>query len=148
MPGKGLKRANFGTAWLTLSLTFCLHVVDEALNDFLGVYNPVVSAVRERFPLLPLPRFEFGAWITGLSIAITICLAATPLAYRGNRILAPIAWVLTVVMALNAILHFTGSIYLGRWMPGVYSSPLLLAASIYLIASLIRRTERSVDSAG
>jgi hypothetical protein len=67
-------------------------------------------------------------------------------AYGGNRLLARVGWFYAVVMTLNAILHFAGSIYLDRWMPGVYSSPLLLAASAYLIASLIRRKDGPVDS--
>ena len=95
--------------------------------------------VTETLPLPPFPTFAFATWITGLVVAITICLAVTPLAYRGNRILAGFAWFYAVVMVVNAVLHFVGSVYLDRWMPGVYSSPLLLAAAIYLIVTLIRR---------
>lgn len=59
------------------------------------------------------------------------------MAYRGNRLLVRIAWFYAVVMTLNTTLHSAGSIYCDSWMPGVYSSPPLLAASIHLIASLI-----------
>jgi len=39
-------------------------------------------------------------------------------------------------MAGNGMLHLVGSIYLRKAMPGVYSAPLLLAAAIYLLASV------------
>ena len=35
----------------------------------------------------------------------------------------------------NPVLHITSSIYFHRWMPGLYSSPLLLVAAIYLLAT-------------
>ena len=48
-----------GWAWVGLSLALALHVTDEALNDFLSFYNPMVRRIREEVPLLPLPTFEF-----------------------------------------------------------------------------------------
>jgi hypothetical protein len=36
-------------------------------------------------------------------------------------------------MAANGLQHIAGSIYMGRLMPGVYSSPLLVICSIYLL---------------
>jgi hypothetical protein len=37
------------------------NVLDEALTDFLSVYNLAVQAIRKRFPFLPLPTFTFRA---------------------------------------------------------------------------------------
>jgi hypothetical protein len=34
---------------VTLSLALAAHVADEALTDFLAVYNPFVRSARERF---------------------------------------------------------------------------------------------------
>jgi len=34
----------FGFAWVLLSLALTLHVIDEALTDFLSVYNPAVPS--------------------------------------------------------------------------------------------------------
>jgi len=34
----------FGFAWVLLSVALTLHVTDEALSDFLSVYNPAVRA--------------------------------------------------------------------------------------------------------
>jgi hypothetical protein len=41
-----------------------------------------------------------------------------------------------VLMLLNGLGHIAGSFYLGRLAPGVYSAPLLLASSIYLLWSV------------
>src|SRR5439155_13684259 len=44
----------FGVAWVVLCVALSVHVADEALTDFLSVYNPAVRAIRSRFPFLPL----------------------------------------------------------------------------------------------
>jgi hypothetical protein len=36
---------------------------------------------------------------------------------------------------MNAALHISSSIYFHRWMPGVYSSPVLLIAAVFLLVS-------------
>jgi hypothetical protein len=45
----------------------------------------------------------------------------------------------------NGLLHIAGSFYLGRLMPGVYSSPILLLASAWLFinAPLIKNQKRT-----
>jgi hypothetical protein len=40
-------------------------VTDEALTDFLSVYNPAVQAIRKRVPFIPLPIFKFRVWLAG-----------------------------------------------------------------------------------
>ena len=59
-----------GVAWLLLTITLAVHVVDEAVHDFLSTYNPIVRSVRERLPLLPLPTFSFGVWLAGLTMTV------------------------------------------------------------------------------
>jgi hypothetical protein len=65
---------HLGIAWVLLCMAFAAHVVDEALTDFLSVYNPAVGAIRQKLPFLPLPTFTFGIWLTGLIIAVIILL--------------------------------------------------------------------------
>jgi hypothetical protein len=60
---------NLGRAWVALSVTLGAHVADEALTDFLSVYNPLVLAARERFGWFPMPTFTFGIWLAGLILA-------------------------------------------------------------------------------
>jgi hypothetical protein len=122
----------FGYAWIFLAAALALHVTDEAMTDFLSVYNPTVRAIRERLPFLLLPTFSFGVWLTGLCVGILLLFCLSPLAFRGSRFLIWVAFPLSIIMLGNGLLHIAGSFYLGRLMPGVYSSPILLIASAWL----------------
>lgn len=122
----------FGVAWIFLSLALTLHVIDEALTDFLSVYNPAVQAIRKRFPFLPLPIFTFRVWLAGLCLGILVAFGLSFLAFRGSRLAIVVAYPVAVLMFANGIGHIVASLYRRRAMPGVYSSPLLVAASAYL----------------
>ena len=138
------RRADFGFAWLLLCLAFCAHVADEALTHFLNIYNPTVLAMRERFAWFPMPTFGFREWLIGLIFANLVLLALTPFAYRNTRPLRPLAYFFAAVMLLNGLGHtwFTLlghtvlSVRFPRPAPGFYSSPILLATSIYLFLRL------------
>jgi len=135
---------NFGLAWILLCLAFCAHVADEALTGFLNVYNPTVTAMRNRLGWFPMPTFEFRQWLVGLIVANLILLALTPFAYRNARGLRPLAYFFAGVMLLNGMGHtvFTvlgrtvASVQFPRPAPGFYSSPFLLITSIYLFMRL------------
>ncbi len=128
--------SHFGPAWLALCIALAIHVTDEALTDFLSVYNPAVRAIRARFPFLPLPTFTFPVWLGGLITVTVLLFALSPAAFRGESGMRPTAYVFGVVMAGNGLLHLAGSVYLRRAMPGLYSAPLILGAAIYLLASV------------
>ena len=132
--GDGASR--FGVAWVALCIALSIHVVDEALTDFLSVYNPAVRAVRARFPFLPLPTFTFPYWLGGLITVTVFLFALAPAAFRGEPGMRPAAYIFGIVMAGNGLLHLGGSVYMRRAMPGVYSAPIILAAAIYLLASV------------
>jgi hypothetical protein len=120
-------------AWLALCFAFALHIIDEAANDFLFWYNPNALALRSRLPWLPVPVFTFPVWITSLAVAVFGLTALTPFVRRGQQWLVPLAFVYGIIHVANALGHITGSI-LGRWFaPGVYSSPVLLAAALWLL---------------
>ena len=122
-----------GWAWIGLCAALAIHVADEALTDFLAVYNPAVLAVRERYPSIPLPTFTFETWIALLIFAVVALAAASYFVWKGRWAMRPISYVFAIVMLLNGLLHVAWSIYVGKLMPGVYSSPLLLITSIALI---------------
>ena len=126
---------NLGWGWIALTMALALHVTDEALTNFLSVYNPTVLAIRQRVSFLPLPTFTFRVWLSGLVLAIILLLALSPFAVRGARWIMFAAYVFGFLMIVNGLQHIAGSVYMGRWMPGVYSSPLLLVCSIYLLLS-------------
>jgi hypothetical protein len=119
----------FGLAWLLFAGALAVHVWDEAAHNFLSVYNPTARAIRGRFPFLPLPVFSFRDWLILLGAAILLLLALSPFVFRGVRWLKIAAIPVALLAGLaNGTLHLLASLYYGRWMPGVYSAPLLLAA--------------------
>jgi hypothetical protein len=128
----------FGLAWLGLCLALAAHVADEATTGFLAVYNPTVEAIRSRVPWLLLPTFTFRVWLRLLILAVALLMGLSVFAFRGARWLRPVAYVFATVMLLNAAGHTAGTIYMGRAMPGVYSSPLLLVGAIWLLAATRR----------
>lgn len=145
-------RNNFGMAWLLLCLAFCAHVADEALTGFLGIYNPTVLAMRAQYSWFPMPTFEFRQWLTGLIVANVVFLLLTPFAFRNAWWLRPLAYFYTGVHLLNATGHTVAtifgqtvsSIHFARPAPGFYSSPLLFAASIYLLVRLRASAGKSI----
>jgi hypothetical protein len=138
-----------GIAWVLLCLGLALHVADEALTGFLNVYNPTAREIARRTGFGP-PTFTFGVWLGGLIFAVCVLLMLSPAAFRNARAWRPLAYVFATIMLLNAISHTVGSI-LGhsfaditfpRPMPGFYSSPVMLAASLWLFWNL-RQTRQS-----
>jgi hypothetical protein len=81
----------FGHAWVALTLALACHIADEALTDFLSVYNPLVRQGRERFGWFPMPTFTLGVWLTGLCALVVVLFLLSPLAYRGLRFVRAIA---------------------------------------------------------
>lgn len=138
----------WGASWLCLSLALALHVWDEATHDFLAVYNPTVLAIRERLPSLPLPTFTFGVWLLGLIVAVTVLLLLSVFAFRGSSWLRPISYGLAVIMLLNGMLHLSLSAYDGAMMPGAYSSPVLMAAAVWLLVQLHKSRARPSVAGG
>ena len=131
----------FGVDWVCLCGALALHVADEAATDFLSVYNPTVQAIRKRFPFLPLPVFTFRVWLTGLCLGIALAFGVSPLAFRGSPAVMWIAYPFGIIMVANGLGHIGGSLYRRRFMPGVFSSPILLLAAGYLLvcADAMRR---------
>lgn len=129
----------YGVAWVALCLALAVHVIDEALTDFLSFYNPTVLAIRERLSFFPLPTFTFRSWLAGLILAVILLLLLSPFAFRKARWMTPLSYFFGAIMLGNGLLHIAGSFYLGRAMPGGYSAPLLLAASVYLLICTYRR---------
>jgi hypothetical protein len=145
---------NFGIAWVFLCVAFCAHVADEALTGFLPVYNATVLAMRSQYKWYPMPTFGYREWLLGLIAANMVLLLLTPLAYRNARYLRPIAYVYAVIMLLNGLGHTLATIFgrtassvpIPRPAPGFYSSPLLLASSIYLLVRLRASGQRQKGS--
>jgi hypothetical protein len=125
-------------SWIGLALALGLHVADEAANDFLAYWNPLVESLRDRAPALPLPTFGFELWLGGLTGAILVLLLLARFVRRGADWMRPVSYVLAVIMLGNGLLHIVGTVLQGRAVPGVYSAPVLLLAAGALLATARR----------
>jgi hypothetical protein len=139
-----------GIAWIAIWASLALHVADEAANGFLFIYNPTVTALRERFGFWPMPTFTFETWLGGLAIGILVLAALTPFAFRNATWMRPLFYFGAIVLCIaNACGHTLATIF-GRTVstvhfprpaPGFISSPVLLFAGIYALVQL-RRTRK------
>lgn len=116
-------------AWLLLCGAVALHVVDEAVNDFLSFYNPLVESIS----WLPMPLFTFEVWIAGLILAIVVGLAATSSVTNRVRTMRWVGIVVSVIMILNGLAHVAFSVVRGELLPGALSSPVLVAVASWVI---------------
>ncbi|HUM04704.1 MAG TPA: HXXEE domain-containing protein [Terriglobales bacterium] len=136
----GDAKQRFGICWLFFGYTLALHVLDEAGHDFLSVYLPNAIAIRRAAPFLPIPIFNFQSWIGSLALALTFWLVLTPLAFRGYKALRALGVFVAIVPGLmNGAAHILSSVYMKRWMPGVYSAPLLLLSGTALLRSALMK---------
>ncbi len=134
----GDSNQRFGIYWLAFGYTMALHVLDEAGHNFLAVYNPNALAIRRALPFLPVPIFNFQDWIGSLLFALAVWLALTPLAFRGLKWTKWLAIPVALLAGIgNALAHILSSIYYGRFMPGVYSAPLILLSGALLLRSAL-----------
>jgi hypothetical protein len=130
---KGLLRDYNVIAWLMLVSSIAIHVFDEAITGFLPFYNDSVATLRERLGFFPAPTFTYGIWLGGLIVAIIIGFGLTIFVARGGRRIRWITIVLGLLMLFNALGHLGGSLYFGRVLPGMWSSPLLLISALFMI---------------
>ena len=121
-------------AWLLLVLAVGVHVADEALNDFLALYNLAVEFLRDRFTAFSLPTLTFSGWLTALVSGLVILLFLTPLAHARGGGMRSVALFFSIFMIANGIGHLILSVFLGFIMPGAWSSPLLILAGINLFS--------------
>lgn len=126
-------RRNHWLAWMGLCVALAIHIADEALTGFLDWYNPIVRPIRDQYLRLLLPTFTFDIWISLLISAVVMLMLASYFVWKGRWAMRPISHVFAAFMLLNGLLHIAVSVYMRDWLPGVYSSPLLIAASIALI---------------
>jgi hypothetical protein len=148
-PAPALSASGYGSAWLALCAAFALHILDEASSGFLAVYNPTMIILHQRWAWFPMPTLRLSQFLVLMIAVWSLLFCLTPVAARGMRGLRPVAWIFAVIMFLNGLSHTLFSI-LGhtvaavtfpRPAPGFYSSPFLLAASVWLMFRL-RRTAR------
>lgn len=133
----------FGIAWLTLSLILLFHIIDEAVNNFLPLYNQTISKIRANTGF-PFPIFAFPGWLTGLIMVDLLLLFLSIYAFKSKRIVIFLAYPFAVIMFLNGCGHVAGSFYFHEWVPGVITAPLLLYGSVNLFLKTLKSRIRRV----
>jgi hypothetical protein len=119
-------------AWLLLVAALAIHVADEASTGFLDFFNPLVLRIRSQIPWFPMPTFEFGSWLAGLTALVLGLALVAPAVRRGAAGTGVASRTFSAIMFANGLGHLVGSLYFQRWLPGATSAPMLLAASALL----------------
>ncbi|MGH7695810.1 MAG: hypothetical protein ACRENH_12555 [Gemmatimonadaceae bacterium] len=127
-------------AWLALTTALALHVVDEASNDFLSFYNPMVLRLRDRYAWFPMPTFTFWPWLIGLTLLVLFLFTLTASVRRDGRWVRVAGYPFAFIMLLNGIGHIAFSVNEGRMIAGAWTAPLLLAASLYMFVALLTKS--------
>lgn len=127
-------------AWMLLCAALAIHIADEARSGFLDLYNPTVLAIRHSHPWMLFPTFTFPVWIGLLSLAVLGFVILSIWVRRGLHWTVYASYAFIFLMLTNAAAHLGFSIYKKTWMPGAYTSPLLIAASVYLWWATARRS--------
>ncbi|PYT92558.1 MAG: hypothetical protein DMG36_14340 [Acidobacteria bacterium] len=139
-----LKPPTLGLAWFILCLSFAVNILDELLHDFLGSYNPTVLTLYGHFSWFPRIDLTLGKWLVIVLGADVVLLLMTPCAFRRAGFMRPLAYGFATLMFLkglgtiliSALGQTVGSVRFTGGAPGVYSSPLLMVASLYLLLCL------------
>lgn len=129
----------FGILWLFFGYSLALHALDEAGNNFLFFYNANVIAMRRTWPSFFMPVLSLQSFIGIMLCGLAVWLALVPLAFRRRtwmRVLAvPVALLGGIA---NGCVHMIASIVYRRFMPGVYTAPLILLAGILLLRDAVK----------
>ena len=132
-------------AWIYLCAHLAAHVIEEAATGFLEVWNPVLAGWSHRTGV-PLPQFTFDTWIGVLIVAVVGLTALTPRIARGAPWAAAASYIFAAIMVANGVHHLLSPLYLGQFLPGQLSSPLLIAAALWLIVQTRRTTRLTLDN--
>lgn len=128
-----------GLAWFYLCCLLVAHGVEEAMGGFVDVWNPVLATVRATTGL-PLPQFQISVWLGCLVVVVLVLLALTAFAFRTPMSMTTASVVFGAIMIVNGVNHLASPLYLGRFLPGQFTSPLLIASGTWLIVQA-RRVE-------
>jgi uncharacterized protein with HXXEE motif len=140
------KANRFGKAWFLLSFLLLLHIIDEALNGFLPVYNESIPRIRATTGI-PFPTFTFPFWFTALVFVDIWLLFLSRYALQGKRVIILLAYPFAIIMLANGLAHLAGSVYLQQWIPGIITAPFLVYGSVnLLLATLKMNTSKTITA--
>lgn len=119
-------------AWLLLCLVLALHIYEEATRGSYLAYD----LVRRLFPWLP--PFHFEIWLLNVGGAVVVLVGLTWFVHKRLPIMRLASYALAIFATGNAMLHLLLSLAWNQALIGMFTSPLLLAASLFLFVSIPR----------
>jgi len=133
-----IRRSRLSQAWVALTLALAVHVVESALRDYLSFYNPLAMSLRDMLLWTWMPTFTFAAWIGGWTVILAALFGMAWFAAYGARWVVWAAFAYAEVTFLFAAAKLGFAVYLEKAIPGVYTAPLILAASTWLTLESLR----------
>jgi hypothetical protein len=142
IPMPSLRRSRLANAWLALTFALTLHVAEGALRNYLDFYNPLAMSLRDMLLWTWMPTFTFAAWIGGWIVILAALYGMTWFAAY------PVRWIVWAAIAYGDVIFLFAAaklafaVYLAKAIPGVYTAPLLLAASCWLTIEAVLALRR------
>jgi hypothetical protein len=137
-----MQKNDFGAAWLLLCISLAAHAWDEGAHSFLDYYNATALTLYGHLQgFLPRIDMAFRAWLTIWIVIILAGLVLAPFAFRNAPWMAKLAKVaafIVLAITIGFVLvqargGTVGSVRFEGPVPGIYTTPLLLFASGYLL---------------
>ena len=122
-------------AWFLACLVFALHIVDEGYHGTLGFYSDLERLVTELLPSLNLTPFNFQVWLVNMSGTLFVLFLLTFLVWRANPVMLPASYAFAAFLTGNSAFHLLMTIGRGEEVTGALTSPLMLAAGLFLFVA-------------
>lgn len=132
-------------AWILLSAVLALHIAEEATSGTYLIYGETLDFLRQIYPQLAIPPFKYDVWLLNITGTILVLLSLTWLVQKRYQIMRPASFALAIFTTANATIHILLSLASDRVLAGTLTSPLLLAASLFLLLSIPRADDAKAN---
>lgn len=122
-------------AWFLACLVFAIHIVDEGFHGSFGFYSDLESLVSLLLPSLNLTPFNFDVWLVNMSGTLFVLFLLTYLVTRANPVMLPASYLFAAFLTGNSAFHLLMTIGRGEAVTGALTSPLMLAAGLFLFVA-------------
>jgi hypothetical protein len=135
--GKDMIRSvsRWTVAWFLACLVFALHIVDEGAHGTFGFYSDLERLLTELLPSLNITPFNFELWLVNMSGTLIVLFLLTPLVWAASPIMVPASYAFAAFLSGNAAFHLLMTVGRGDAVTGALTSPLMLAAGLFLFLS-------------
>jgi hypothetical protein len=114
-----------------------LHFLEEATTGFRTQLGDVFG----------LPAMSLSFFVVFNVVWLLVWVASVPAVRLGNALGFFAAWFLAIAGTLNGVLHPALAVGIGGYFPGLVSSPVIAAASLWLWVRLRRATAEGIPEA-